>query len=100
MKRRRIHSSSLVDVRNWIVSIITATYLRCRWTLSCGAQPVLPMICPTCACPLELASLEFKWLGREIEASATHTCPKCSQTYIKIGNRLTRISPREITLDQ
>ncbi|MGD0177067.1 MAG: hypothetical protein ABSC50_09620 [Candidatus Bathyarchaeia archaeon] len=44
--------------------------------------------------------MEFKWLGREIEASATYSCPKCGQTYVKIGNRLTRISPREITIDR
>lgn len=58
------------------------------------------MYCPTCSCLLDLDSLAFKWLGRTIEASATYSCPKCRQLFVKIGNRLTKVTRREIAIEQ
>jgi hypothetical protein len=58
------------------------------------------MNCPTSNCPLELASLPFKWLGRKLEAPAAYTCPKRFATFVRLGNKVTRVKRREITLDR
>ena len=51
------------------------------------------MHCPTCGTMLELDSLEYRWVGEEVDVKASSSCPYCHQHRLKAGDELAKVIP-------
>jgi Zn ribbon nucleic-acid-binding protein len=51
------------------------------------------MNCPSCGSFLELDSLEYRWVGEEVDAKACYSCPYCHQHWVKAGSELVKAIP-------
>jgi len=51
------------------------------------------MNCPTWGTLLELESLEYRWVGEEVDAKASYSCPYCHQQLLKNGDEPVKVIP-------
>ena len=42
---------------------------------------------------LELDSLEYRWVGEDVDAKASYSCPYCHQRWLKAGDELVKAIP-------
>ena len=42
---------------------------------------------------LELDSLEYRWVGEEVDEKASYSCPYCHQHWLKAGDELVKVIP-------